>query len=64
MASSSTPDALERTLRRRRRRGARTPPIGDLADDGVAGLVAEGGLLADLKNLYRGRALPVSRWTL
>ena len=35
-------------------------------DDGeVAALVAEGGLLADLKNLYRGRDFPgVERWTL
>ena len=37
---------------------------GALADEAVAGLVAEGGLLADLKNLYGGRALPVRRWTL
>jgi len=37
---------------------------GDLPGERIAGLVAEGGLLADLKNLYRGRALPVSRWTL
>jgi UDP-N-acetyl-D-glucosamine/UDP-N-acetyl-D-galactosamine dehydrogenase len=36
-----------------------------LDDDRLAGLVAEGGLLADLKNLYRGRELPgVERWTL
>ena len=32
---------------------------------GWRGLVAEGGLLADLKNLYKDRALPgVERWTL
>ena len=38
---------------------------GELDDSKVAGLVAEGGLLADLKNLYAGRALPgVERWTL
>jgi UDP-N-acetyl-D-galactosamine dehydrogenase len=38
---------------------------GRLADARVAGLVAEDGLLADLKNLYRDRALPgVKRWTL
>ena len=38
---------------------------GEIADDKLAGLVAEGGLLADLKNFYRGRALPgVARWTL
>jgi UDP-N-acetyl-D-galactosamine dehydrogenase len=38
---------------------------GEIDDAGVAGLVAEGGLLADLKNLYAGRALPgVERWTL
>lgn len=37
----------------------------DLCDDRLAGLVAGGGLLADLKNLYRDRALPgVARWTL
>jgi UDP-N-acetyl-D-galactosamine dehydrogenase len=36
-----------------------------LDDATVAGLVAEGGLLADLKNLYKGRALPgVGRWSL
>jgi UDP-N-acetyl-D-galactosamine dehydrogenase len=35
-----------------------------LPDAVVAGLVAEGGLLADLKNLYRDRDLPVERWTL
>jgi UDP-N-acetyl-D-galactosamine dehydrogenase len=38
---------------------------GDLTDDRVAGLVAAGGLLADLKNLYSGRTLPgVARWGL
>ena len=37
----------------------------DLDDDKVAGLVAEGGLLADLKNLYAGRDCGgVERWTL
>ena len=37
----------------------------DLAEEKVAGLVAEGGLLADLKNLYASRALRgVRRWTL
>ncbi|MDP8913853.1 MAG: nucleotide sugar dehydrogenase, partial [Pseudomonadota bacterium] len=37
-----------------------------LSDAEVAGLVAEGGLLADLKNLYGSRRLGenVSRWTL
>ncbi|MBV8686786.1 MAG: nucleotide sugar dehydrogenase [Alphaproteobacteria bacterium] len=36
-----------------------------LDDAKVAGLVAEGGLLADLKNLYAGRALAgVERWSL
>ena len=36
-----------------------------LRDDQVAALVADGGLLADLKNLYRDRALPgLRRWTL
>jgi UDP-N-acetyl-D-galactosamine dehydrogenase len=36
-----------------------------LPDETVAGLVAEGGLLADLKNLYRDRELPgLRRWTL
>lgn len=36
-----------------------------LADDRINGLVAEGGLLADLKNIYGGRSLEVaSRWTL
>jgi len=38
---------------------------GALDDSKLAGLVAEGGLLADLKNFYGGRELPgVSRWTL
>ena len=38
---------------------------GELADEKIAGLVAPGGLLVDLKNLYRGRALAgVERWTL
>ena len=38
---------------------------GELDDARVAGLVAQGGLLADLKNLYGGRELPgVERWTL
>ncbi len=37
----------------------------EMADETLAGLLAEGGLLADLKNLYKGRALPgVERWTL
>jgi UDP-N-acetyl-D-galactosamine dehydrogenase len=37
----------------------------ELDDSTLAGLVAEGGLLADLKQLYGGRALPgVERWTL
>ncbi|MGZ8998250.1 MAG: nucleotide sugar dehydrogenase, partial [Allosphingosinicella sp.] len=36
-----------------------------LSDQDLAGLVAEGGLLADLKNLFKGRAIPgVERWTL
>ena len=36
-----------------------------LSDDALTGLVAEDGLLADLKNLYRDRALAgVKRWTL
>jgi UDP-N-acetyl-D-galactosamine dehydrogenase len=36
-----------------------------MADDEVAGLVAERGVLADLKNIYRGRDLPgVRRWSL
>jgi UDP-N-acetyl-D-galactosamine dehydrogenase len=37
---------------------------GTLSDEAVAGLVAGGGLLADLKNLYRGRELGVEKWTL
>jgi UDP-N-acetyl-D-galactosamine dehydrogenase len=38
---------------------------GALDDATLAGLVAEDGLLADLKDLYRGRELPgVRRWTL
>ncbi len=37
----------------------------ELDDARLAGLVAEGGLLADLKHLYKGRELPgVERWTL
>ncbi|HEX8240177.1 MAG TPA: nucleotide sugar dehydrogenase [Allosphingosinicella sp.] len=37
----------------------------ELEDSRLAGLVAEGGLLADLKHLYKGRELPgVKRWTL
>ena len=36
----------------------------DLADGRIAALVAEGGLVADLKNLYAGRDLGVERWTL
>ncbi|HZF94027.1 MAG TPA: nucleotide sugar dehydrogenase [Allosphingosinicella sp.] len=36
-----------------------------LPDDTLAGLVAEDGLLADLKNVYRDRELPgIRRWTL
>jgi len=36
-----------------------------VSDDQVASLVAEGGLLADLKNLYGRRSLPgIARWTL
>jgi UDP-N-acetyl-D-galactosamine dehydrogenase len=37
-----------------------------LPDEKIAGLVAEGGLLADLKNLYGGRLTegPFRRWTL
>jgi UDP-N-acetyl-D-galactosamine dehydrogenase len=36
-----------------------------LSDDRLTGLVAKDGLLADLKNLLRGRVLPdVERWTL
>jgi UDP-N-acetyl-D-galactosamine dehydrogenase len=38
---------------------------GDLADDRIAGLVAAGGLLADLKNLYAGRTFAgIERWSL
>ena len=39
---------------------------GDLSDGDVGRMVADGGLLADLKNLYGGRILPagVGRWTL
>ena len=38
---------------------------GALPDDQLAGMVAEGGLLADLKNLYARRPLAgVNRWTL
>nr|MDP9415864.1 nucleotide sugar dehydrogenase [Pseudomonadota bacterium] len=38
----------------------------ELSDSRIGALVAEGGLLADLKNIYAGRALPehISRWTL
>jgi UDP-N-acetyl-D-galactosamine dehydrogenase len=38
----------------------------DLADDRLAGLVAGGGTLADLKGMWRGRALDpgLDRWTL
>ncbi|MGZ8286488.1 MAG: nucleotide sugar dehydrogenase [Allosphingosinicella sp.] len=37
----------------------------ELDDERLAGLVVEGGLLADLKNFYKGRELPgVERWTL
>jgi UDP-N-acetyl-D-galactosamine dehydrogenase len=37
----------------------------ELDDERLAGLVAEGGLFADLKNLYGKRTLPdVARWTL
>jgi UDP-N-acetyl-D-galactosamine dehydrogenase len=36
-----------------------------LADERLAGLVAQGGLFADLKNLFAGRPLPgVERWSL
>jgi UDP-N-acetyl-D-galactosamine dehydrogenase len=37
-----------------------------LKEQELAGLLAEGGLLADLKNLYAGLTLPesVQRWTL
>ena len=36
-----------------------------LGDDQIAAVVAEGGLLADLKNLYAGRQLPsgIDRWS-
>ncbi len=39
---------------------------GRFSNDLLAALVADGGLLADLKNLYAGRVLPagVERWTL
>jgi UDP-N-acetyl-D-galactosamine dehydrogenase len=38
---------------------------GALDDAAIAGLIAPGGLLADMKNLFAGRALPgVDRWTL
>jgi hypothetical protein len=39
---------------------------GALVDAEVTALVAQDGLLADLKNLYGGRSLPerVRRWTL
>jgi UDP-N-acetyl-D-galactosamine dehydrogenase len=39
---------------------------GELSDERVGALVAEGGLLADLKNLYGGRTLArgLQRWTL
>ncbi len=39
---------------------------GSLTDEQIGALVAEGGLLADLKNLFSSRALPpgVDRWTL
>jgi UDP-N-acetyl-D-galactosamine dehydrogenase len=37
----------------------------ELDDSRLSGLVAKGGLLADLKDLYKGRDLPgVERWTL
>src|SRR4051812_16074285 len=37
----------------------------EMADDRVARLAADGGLLADLKNLYAGRSLPgIDRWSL
>jgi UDP-N-acetyl-D-galactosamine dehydrogenase len=38
----------------------------EIGDDRLAGLVNEGGLLADLKNLYAKRVLPshLERWTL
>jgi UDP-N-acetyl-D-galactosamine dehydrogenase len=37
---------------------------GAMDDARLAGLVAEGGLFADLKNQFRGRDLGVERWTL
>jgi UDP-N-acetyl-D-galactosamine dehydrogenase len=37
---------------------------GDLKDAEITQLVEEGGLLADLKNLYGNRQLGVGRWTL
>jgi UDP-N-acetyl-D-glucosamine/UDP-N-acetyl-D-galactosamine dehydrogenase len=38
---------------------------GAIGDDRLRAMVAEGGLLADLKNLYKGRALSgINRWTL
>jgi UDP-N-acetyl-D-glucosamine/UDP-N-acetyl-D-galactosamine dehydrogenase len=39
---------------------------GRLNDEKLASLVANGGMLADLKNLYRDRTLPdsIARWTL
>ena len=38
---------------------------GELDDSRIARMVAGGGLLADLKNLYRDRALDgIRRWTL
>lgn len=63
-AAELAPDALDRSydlvvvaVPHERYRG--------LEDAKVAGLVAEGGLLADLKNLYAGRDLRrVERWTL
>jgi UDP-N-acetyl-D-galactosamine dehydrogenase len=37
----------------------------DIPDAALAALVAEGGLLADLKNLFAGRAIEgVERWSL
>lgn len=39
---------------------------GEISDEGLAGLVESGGLLADLKNFYGPRQLPphMGRWTL
>jgi UDP-N-acetyl-D-galactosamine dehydrogenase len=38
---------------------------GQLSDEQLGGMVTQGGLLADLKNLFGARALPgVARWTL